>query len=319
MKTSDVEKKIGLTKQTILYYEKVGLIHPNRNRNDYRDYSEADIQTLMTIKLLRSMNIGIDDIQLVLNQQLSFQDCLKTQSQLVQQTIEEVHKIKQSIDFYKDKNFPLIPALQQIANVDEKTLIGYKHTTPNASINRRLTSSFLRTKLLSKIITSLLLGIASYLGYIKVMNENNIYIFIGVSSFMFFVQIISYGTGLGEMNSFSITQNSTLFIEFDETGVNYHKKESFCKELRYALLILRGKDIVNHANYEDITKVIMTHVKRYMRISGTNFPTRMDTIDYQFNFQNADILLLINPIILDQDKDIIHIILKEKVNQVITK
>lgn len=319
MKTHDLEKQIGITKQTILYYEKEGLIHPSRDHNDYRDYNEKDIQTLMIIKLLRSMNIGIDDIRLVLNQQLSFQKCLETQSLFIQQTIEDIQKVKQSIDFYKDKNIPMIPALQQIAKVDDKSLIGYKRSTANPSINRRLTSEFLRTKLLSKLLISLLLGIASYFGYIKVMNDKNIYVFISISLFMFLVQIIAFGMGFGEMNAFSITQNSSVFIEFDETGVNYHQKKNFFNELKYALSVLTGKDIINHADYEDITKVVMTHVKRYMKIPGTNLPTYIDTIDYQFDFHNGDTLLLMNPIILDQDREIINIILCEKVNQVVIK
>ena len=40
MKTNEIEIKTGLSKQTILYYEKEGLINPERNENGYRNYSD---------------------------------------------------------------------------------------------------------------------------------------------------------------------------------------------------------------------------------------------------------------------------------------
>ena len=61
MKTNEIEIKTGLSKQTILYYEKEGLINPERNENGYRNYSDENLQQLMLIKLLRSMNVSIDD------------------------------------------------------------------------------------------------------------------------------------------------------------------------------------------------------------------------------------------------------------------
>ena len=38
MKTNELEKEIGLSKYTIRYYEKEGLIQPKREENGYRDY-----------------------------------------------------------------------------------------------------------------------------------------------------------------------------------------------------------------------------------------------------------------------------------------
>lgn len=38
MKTNELEKEIGLSKYTIRYYEKEGLIQHKREENGYRDY-----------------------------------------------------------------------------------------------------------------------------------------------------------------------------------------------------------------------------------------------------------------------------------------
>ena len=58
MKTKEVEKLTGLSKQTLIWYEKEGLIRPKRNENHYREYTEEDVQLLRLIKTLRSMNVS---------------------------------------------------------------------------------------------------------------------------------------------------------------------------------------------------------------------------------------------------------------------
>ena len=55
MKTHEVEDMLGVTKQALIYYEKEGLIHPQRLNNRYRDYTQKDIDILKLILLLLSM------------------------------------------------------------------------------------------------------------------------------------------------------------------------------------------------------------------------------------------------------------------------
>ena len=51
MKIKDVEKQVGISKANIRFYEEEGLIHPARNQeNNYREYSEADVEQLQEIK-----------------------------------------------------------------------------------------------------------------------------------------------------------------------------------------------------------------------------------------------------------------------------
>lgn len=49
MKTNELEKEIGLSKYTIRYYEKEGLIQPKREENGYRDYDDETVQKLKII------------------------------------------------------------------------------------------------------------------------------------------------------------------------------------------------------------------------------------------------------------------------------
>ena len=58
MKINEVERLVGVTKRNIRFYEKEGLLAPDRNaENGYRDYGEADVETLKKIKLLRKLDL----------------------------------------------------------------------------------------------------------------------------------------------------------------------------------------------------------------------------------------------------------------------
>ena len=56
MKINEVEAAVGVTKKNIRFYEEEGLISPRREPgNGYRSYSEADVERLRRIKLLRKL------------------------------------------------------------------------------------------------------------------------------------------------------------------------------------------------------------------------------------------------------------------------
>ena len=57
MKINEVEAAVGVTKKNIRFYEEEGLISPRREPgNGYRSYSEADVERLRRIKLLRKLD-----------------------------------------------------------------------------------------------------------------------------------------------------------------------------------------------------------------------------------------------------------------------
>ncbi len=62
MTIKDIELRSGMTRANIRYYESLGLLSPARSENGYRDYSEADLETLLKIKLLRSLEVSLEDI-----------------------------------------------------------------------------------------------------------------------------------------------------------------------------------------------------------------------------------------------------------------
>ena len=65
MDIREIEEASGMTRANIRFYEKEGLLNPERRPNGYRDYSQADVETLKKIKLLRRLELPVETIRLV--------------------------------------------------------------------------------------------------------------------------------------------------------------------------------------------------------------------------------------------------------------
>ena len=56
MTIKELERRTGLPRTSIRFYEQEGLLTPERRENNYRDYSEDNVRTLEKIKLLRRLS-----------------------------------------------------------------------------------------------------------------------------------------------------------------------------------------------------------------------------------------------------------------------
>ncbi len=77
MKINEVEQTIGITKKNIRFYEQEGLLSPSRSNNGYRDYTEDDLEILRQIKLLRKLDIPLEEIKKLQTGTLTLEDCLR--------------------------------------------------------------------------------------------------------------------------------------------------------------------------------------------------------------------------------------------------
>ena len=53
----------GLTAHTLRYYEKIGLLAPDRNSSGHRDYREADVSWVAFILRLKATDMPLEEIQ----------------------------------------------------------------------------------------------------------------------------------------------------------------------------------------------------------------------------------------------------------------
>ena len=64
----EAELLTGITRQNIRYYEKMGLIHPSREKeNQYRKYNKDDIRRLKLIYMFRKLDMPLEEIQQILD------------------------------------------------------------------------------------------------------------------------------------------------------------------------------------------------------------------------------------------------------------
>ena len=104
MRTKQLEEMLGITKEALRYYEKEGLIKPERDENNCRNYLQSDIDVLKLILMLRSMEISIDEIKLILNNELSIREALKTKEDYIEKSKIKLENIDKKIkDYVKRK------------------------------------------------------------------------------------------------------------------------------------------------------------------------------------------------------------------------
>lgn len=78
MTIKEIEEITGMIRANIRYYEAEGLVVPERNKeNGYRIYSHADAQTLLKIKLLRTLDVPLEEIKSLQNGASLLRDVLQ--------------------------------------------------------------------------------------------------------------------------------------------------------------------------------------------------------------------------------------------------
>ena len=95
MTIKEIEILSGMERGNIRFYEREGLITPNRMSNGYRDYSKVELQILLRIKLLRSLHISLDEIK-------ALKDGTKNLLNTLSKQIEELEKEKQGVSYAQD-------------------------------------------------------------------------------------------------------------------------------------------------------------------------------------------------------------------------
>lgn len=103
MKIREVEIETGMDRGNIRFYEKEGLIHPVRKENGYRIFTKEDIETLLRIKLLRSIHVALLDIKALLEEKVSLQEILEKQIRELDQTKEDVYFAQKICIAMKDR------------------------------------------------------------------------------------------------------------------------------------------------------------------------------------------------------------------------
>lgn len=313
MKTSDLEKLLGLSKHTIRYYEKEGFIQPHRDENGYRDYRDEDVQTLKLVKFLRSLEISIDDVKAILSGDLNFQECLKMNQDYLSQQLESIKEVKQTVDYYQEKNVPLIPALNEFQIQSTKSKLGFQKTTSNVSLGRKLTRSWALRQIIYAMIASLTLGWVLATFFFDALFAKIICIMIIAMIF----EVLFIASAFRQTTSLMLDNSVNQSVEFLNDGIRYYQFTGFVHNLKYFIAVLLNKDekYMSYYRYEDIVSVEIRTVKRYMKI-GSPLAYEVFVPDFHFYFKDGKDFYFFWPMILGDDIRMIACILEDKIKNI---
>lgn len=176
MQIKEVEELLDMTSYALRYYEKMGLIHPQRDENGYRNYSNQDILNLKRIRFLRELQIPIEDIQSILNDSHNFQEVLEKHIQSLSSKIHSLEYVQSVCENLKEKDIPLLDAMidEKIIseeNINQKQMVSglnkiveYLKPSKTVVIGTRVMPRNFITGVIFMIIASVLTGILFVLG-----------------------------------------------------------------------------------------------------------------------------------------------------------
>ena len=91
MTIKEVEKILEIPKATIRFYEKEELVKPQRGSNTYREYTEADVERLRKIIVLRKIGMPVGQIKNLFDDTVSLQNALS-------ENIADLHRQMQELE-----------------------------------------------------------------------------------------------------------------------------------------------------------------------------------------------------------------------------
>ncbi len=91
MKIKELENLLSIPRSNIRFYEKQGLFCPERQDNNYRDYTEQDIKELKKIIVFRKMGLTVEEIKLIQNNKLPFSQAITNAKQRLETEIKQLN------------------------------------------------------------------------------------------------------------------------------------------------------------------------------------------------------------------------------------
>ena len=184
MTIKEVERTLQIPRATIRFYEKEGLITPQRSENGYREYSDEDVERLKKIIILRKLGISLTDIEDILDGARQMTEVISNHIVYLEQQIDELsgaitvcHKIHNNeeeiatfdvnkywnvIEEEEKRGQRFIDIARDVAHLEKATILSYFGLADyNGNLNTSLKGaigSVLGLLITSGLVTCLLRG-----------------------------------------------------------------------------------------------------------------------------------------------------------------
>ncbi len=103
MRVASLAKALSVTPETVRYYTRKGLLHPERDDNSYKDYSLNDQQRLHFIVNARQLGFSVSDIEEILSKADDGETPCPTVRRLIEERLAETEKRFQDIKVLRDR------------------------------------------------------------------------------------------------------------------------------------------------------------------------------------------------------------------------
>lgn len=115
-------------------------------------------------------------------------------------------------------------------------------------------------RLIGFILITIAFTLASVIGFVTITSKMpNMFFMIGLASLFtgYFIFVLIFDDSMFR------------FVEFDEVGITFYRKENIKNQIQYIYSILSNADkkVVYHVKYDDIEKLIIRCTKRYQKLS----------------------------------------------------
>ena len=142
-KINEISKLYNIGVDSIRYYEELGILHPKRASNGYRQYTTNDIHRLNVIRDLRSLGFSMQSIKAYLENQsisssLAF---MEKEEKIIKEKIKELKRIEESVKIRKKslrQSQKIIPNQIQKEHFHERKCVALKSSTNRSDADLQL-------------------------------------------------------------------------------------------------------------------------------------------------------------------------------------
>lgn len=107
MNIKEAEVLSGVSRRNIRFYEQKGLLAPERNQeNGYREYGEADVERLKLIRVLRMVDMPLEQVREVVLDHVSLREAVASHRRTLKNRIKELEVAVQFCDELSSEKQP---------------------------------------------------------------------------------------------------------------------------------------------------------------------------------------------------------------------
>ena len=104
MTIKEVSEQYSLSRDTLRYYEKEGLIGPVlKGSNGQRDYQEENLRQIEFIKCMRSINIPISELKKYMDLYALGDETLESRKEILERQMDSINKQMKDLELAKKR------------------------------------------------------------------------------------------------------------------------------------------------------------------------------------------------------------------------